>query len=223
MIFINHCNDLDTIMTGNRICSKCHKLKPEIEYYRYFLKKTGKTMTFPACKECRADKMKIYRQKNKDKWNAARNNKRLSDRDAINAQARAWRVKNRDKVNAYEHDRRIRRRDFMKIKEKRYRDKHKKDLKLRNQWNVFKIKVEVLSHYSNGRVQCQLCGMTNIICLSIDHINGGGNIHRKAIGNILGSRFYRWLRTNNYPKGYRVLCLNCQVIAREDIKNDICG
>jgi hypothetical protein len=65
-----------------------------------------------------------------------------------------------------------------------------------------------------GGCKCALCSETELVVLSIDHIEGGGVKHRKEIGNgdanIGASKFYRWLRDNNYPPGYRVLCMNCQ-------------
>ena len=45
--------------------------------------------------------------------------------------------------------------------------------------------------------------------LTIDHINGGGNKHLEAIRKVGGQSFYNWLITNNFPKGFRVLCWNC--------------
>ena len=56
-----------------------------------------------------------------------------------------------------------------------------------------------------------VCGETDIDVLSIDHENGGGNKHRASIGLENGGwGFYRWLKNNNYPHGFRVLCMNCQ-------------
>ncbi len=74
-----------------------------------------------------------------------------------------------------------------------------------------KLKETILSHYS-PKLECQLCGFNDIRALSIDHINGNGNKHRKKIfgHNASGSKFYRWLKRNNYPDGFRVLCGNCQ-------------
>lgn len=45
----------------------------------------------------------------------------------------------------------------------------------------------------------------------IDHVNGGGNAHRRSIGGTTACtvRFYRWLEVNNYPEGFQVLCHNC--------------
>ena len=76
-----------------------------------------------------------------------------------------------------------------------------------------KLRLEVLSYYSKGTLSCALCGFSTIDALSIDHINGGGNKHRREIGSSHNSeKFYRWLRTNGYPTGFRVLCMNCQHI-----------
>lgn len=44
--------------------------------------------------------------------------------------------------------------------------------------------------------------------MTIDHMNGGGNRHRREI-NISGMSFYRWLKQNNYPAEFQVMCFNC--------------
>ena len=56
--------------------------------------------------------------------------------------------------------------------------------------------------------------------LSIDHIKGGGNRHRDKLGND-GSGVYRWLKKENYPTGYQVLCMNCQFIKKSENKEFI--
>lgn len=45
--------------------------------------------------------------------------------------------------------------------------------------------------------------------LQIDHINNDGKEHRKASGCGSGEAMYRWLKKNNYPAGFQVLCCNC--------------
>ncbi len=50
--------------------------------------------------------------------------------------------------------------------------------------------------------------------LTIDHINNDGAAHRKEIGEG-GTNFYRWLRKNNYPLGFRTLCWNCNCGCRK--------
>lgn len=54
--------------------------------------------------------------------------------------------------------------------------------------------------------KCTCCGETEYVFLCIDHIKGKGRQHRKEIG---ASALYRWLKKNNYPDGFQVLCWNC--------------
>lgn len=69
------------------------------------------------------------------------------------------------------------------------------------------VKLAVLSHYSKGNPRCGCCGETELDFLTIDHIEGGGNKHRKQVGGI----FTLWLKKQGYPNGYRVLCFNCNI------------
>lgn len=57
--------------------------------------------------------------------------------------------------------------------------------------------------------KCACCGEARIPFLAIDHINGGGNKHRKAIK--LGGNVALWLARNRMPPGYRILCHNCNL------------
>lgn len=68
-----------------------------------------------------------------------------------------------------------------------------------------RIRLEALSHYSKGQAKCACCGEIEIQFLSFDHINGGGLAHQRKIKIPL----LRWLRINNYPEGFQVLCHNC--------------
>lgn len=66
------------------------------------------------------------------------------------------------------------------------------------------IKLEVFAVY--GGPVCRCCGETEIVFLTIDHIDNDGNIHRKQIKN---TNITRWLKSRGYPSGYQVLCMNC--------------
>ena len=104
-------------------------------------------------------------------------------------------------------------------KELEWRLKNRESIRLRNQNNGKKIKLEIVSHYSNGSMKCAKCGFEDIRALQIDHINGGGTAHFKAIFNDRGgSNFYRWLKINSFPSGYQVLCANCNWIKRHENK-----
>lgn len=70
------------------------------------------------------------------------------------------------------------------------------------------FRLTILNMYG-GRCAC--CGITEPKFLAIDHINGGGNKHRKTLGSKGGASFYSWLKRNNYPTGFQVLCHNCNM------------
>ena len=66
-----------------------------------------------------------------------------------------------------------------------------------------------------GGPVCACCGDSHFEFMSIDHIEGGGAAHRRELRRGDGQsgggglRLYLWLKRNNYPKGFRVLCRNC--------------
>lgn len=69
----------------------------------------------------------------------------------------------------------------------------------------WRVKLAVIEAYG-GRCEC--CGESGPEFLTIDHINGDGNEHRKA--GLRGWRLYQWLAKRGYPKdAFRLLCLNC--------------
>lgn len=70
-----------------------------------------------------------------------------------------------------------------------------------------KNKILIINHYTNGKNCCSCCGESNIIMLNVDHIYDNGNLQRKKLGT--GHQFYYWLIRNNFPKGFQILCFNC--------------
>lgn len=71
-----------------------------------------------------------------------------------------------------------------------------------------KLRLDVLRHYSHGNPCCACCGETILEFLTIDHVHGGGSHARK--GKFSSSiQLYMWLKRNHYPKGFQVLCYNC--------------
>lgn len=76
------------------------------------------------------------------------------------------------------------------------------------------LKLDAFNAY--GGPQCVLCPEADVTILEIDHIDGGGNAHRREIKATSGTPFYQWLRNNDYPKGFRVLCPTCNKRAHAD-------
>lgn len=70
----------------------------------------------------------------------------------------------------------------------------------------FRLKVRNLVIIGYGG-KCSCCGETEIKFLSIDHIDGGGKEHRKETSG----HVYEDLLKRRFPKGYQILCHNCNL------------
>jgi predicted RNA-binding Zn-ribbon protein involved in translation (DUF1610 family) len=68
--------------------------------------------------------------------------------------------------------------------------------------------------------KCACCGESQVVFLTIDHINNDGAKHRREIGKPSGSNFYSWLNRQYYPEGFQVLCWNCN--AGKQLNEGIC-
>lgn len=67
--------------------------------------------------------------------------------------------------------------------------------------------VEVMKAY--GGCVCKCCGEKEVAFLTLDHINGGGRQHRSVLRKQKTADIYSWLKQENYPPGFQVLCMNC--------------
>jgi hypothetical protein len=86
---------------------------------------------------------------------------------------------------------------------KRYGAAHRKAISAYSRARRQRLRVEVIRHYG-GRCAC--CGEKRYEFLTIDHINGKGGAHRKRLAR---NRVHLWLWSHGYPKGFQVLCFNC--------------
>jgi len=128
--------------------------------------------------------------------------------------AKKWYRKNRKKALVYAKKRRNLiqitpelRKEYNKKKVALYwkhHDKYKEAALKRYK----KLRLSVLIGYSENPPKCACCGEKEINFLSLDHINGGGIKHRKQFNNQV-TAMYRWIIKNNFPKGFRILCMNC--------------
>ncbi len=84
-----------------------------------------------------------------------------------------------------------------------------------------RLKTLVLSKY--GGCRCGACGMTNIICLTLDHVLDNGADHRREIG--CRRDIYKYLKKNNFPNNppLQVLCINCQFLKINKILEETYG
>lgn len=64
----------------------------------------------------------------------------------------------------------------------------------------------VFAHYGS---RCACCGEKDKRFLSLDHVDGGGNAHRRSI-RTKGS-IYEWAVKNGFPPILQILCFNCNM------------
>lgn len=109
-------------------------------------------------------------------------------------------------VAAYYEQNQVVRRAWMQAHWKANRDKvlrRKREIRARDRAKVF-------DYY--GRV-CVCCGEDDFDVLTLDHLDGDGAQHRKAIGIVRSDSaiIYRWIIRNNFPDKPRftVLCKSC--------------
>ena len=69
-----------------------------------------------------------------------------------------------------------------------------------------RIKLAAFSAYGNA---CACCGESESLFLEIDHVHNDGHRHRVRGRRAKGYDLYLWLKRENYPPGFQVLCSNC--------------
>lgn len=223
-----------------KTCTKCGITKELTEYYFHTLR--GKFVPHSACKLCHIKMVNKYKLSHRDKkreWNKSyyANNKekilakcklnypKIKDKTAIHNKkyyenhrdlfkknGKTYREHNSEKIRL-----RSKERYYQKPrKRKDYYMRNKERIKIQSKNKRLEIKTEVITHYGNGECKCIRCGFADIRALSIDHINGNGNQHRKENQYLRGNHVYEWLRKNKFPEGYQTLCMNCQLIKRSE-------
>lgn len=130
-----------------------------------------------------------------------------ANKERIDTRIREYNKANPEKKRAYNkrwfEENKERKHELAKI----YREVNKDEIEAKRKARHWKLKIEVWENY--GGAVCSCCGIIEREFLTIDHINGGGGKHRKELRASGSQHIYQWLKKNNYPEGYRVLCMNC--------------
>lgn len=175
-----------------RKCIKCNQEKPATAEF-FSRQSYDKDKLLSQCKVCRNRYNKQYRETNKASQLEYGKQYYQKNKEAQLEYARRYRQANRE---------------IMMLK-KRQRYKINRDkLNQQRKNNNKALRAKVISHYSNRTNTCYCCGMTGLLFLEIDHINGDGAEHRKK-NKLGGYKIYTWLIRNNFPEGFRVACRNC--------------
>ena len=133
----------------------------------------------------------------------------IKDREKYNAYQRKWSKKNKDKR--------------LKAQTK-WRHANPEKVKLQNKRSVPNVRKRrhrdsliVLKHYGGDIPKCKCCEETELMFLTIDHINGGGRKHRIETKNY---GLKRWIIKNKFPKEFQILCMNCNL--GKHLNNGLC-
>ena len=116
-----------------------------------------------------------------------------------------------EEERAYKHRYYLEHKEETRERDRKHELVYPGDMKRRANKSRKLLKEQVLTHYGGGKLACIKCGFTDERALTIDHIDGNGNQHRKEVKR---QNLYRWLRRADYPEGFQTLCMNCQWIKR---------
>ena len=165
-------------------------------------------------------KQKEYREKNPKKIKLAQKKSQAKHPEKYRAYRRNWQRKNPDKTRQYKQT--FRSKPGIREKElansKKYNQEHREERRQYSQkpeWKRYRRKyhrdnrIDCLKIYSkkvsnSSEPICSSCGLKDVRFLQIDHINGVTANDGRGASNLVG-----YLRRNNYPGGYQVLCGNC--------------
>lgn len=164
---------------GLKLCRTCDRILP---HYEFIKSKRSWDGFAPSCKGCRNEYLKSWSSRNKEKVKEYQKEYAKNHRETIREKKRIYEQNNREKLQTFRND--------------SYRR------------SARKLRLEVLQRYSGELPECACCHEQRIEFLVIDHVEGGGSEHRNKL-KLKGSSFYRWLKKNNYPPEFRVLCHNC--------------
>jgi hypothetical protein len=176
-----------------KLCSVCKVQKKEEDYYKHPQTKDG---LGSHCKEChqligKSSYKKMRAKIGDDKW---REKTRLS--------MSVWRKRHPEKAKA---------------RNKKYRELNRDRYNLARRTKLSQVKDEVYKRYGS---KCKCCGESNLLFLTLDHINNDGGSHRKKIGI---NSLHLWAIKNDCPNTLQLLCFNCNLgRAMRGGKNKIC-
>lgn len=174
-------------MTETKVCKTCKQEKPLSDFSQYQSKKFSFN---PNCKPCDAKRAREMRADKRARGFCSCGRVKADGDEFKCTWCREWKTRynkeeSRKRVTAWRA-----RTPLAKVRSKQ-RNKDKK--------------IKVLIAYGGLKCSCDGCTVTHLEFLTIDHIEGGGRKHRKEVNQ----HVYAWLIKNDFPPGFRVLCMNC--------------
>jgi len=121
--------------------------------------------------------------------------------DRIKKRSRRYYLANRNTILKQHREYQKNHKEQIKREHLKYYKKHRQHILDTINKGRLKIRKEVIAKYGG---KCACCGESILEFLTIDHINGRERGDRKT-----GIHCYYFLKKENYPEGYQVLCWNC--------------
>jgi hypothetical protein len=132
-------------------------------------------------------------EKNKEQILAATRAYYEKNKEKCEAKKREWQKENLEKVRAYGAKWRAQNPEKHLARNKNYKDR---------------LRDECFAAYGGS---CFCCGEARKEFLAMDHVEGGGNKHRKTEKLRGGGTTHLWLKRRGYPKTFRLSCHNCNM------------
>lgn len=177
------------------LCSKHYKqlLGREGGYARDYAREKSR----PGYKKMKEESDKKYRDRLRDEGTLSDQYHRYYTKALNNPE---FVQKKHERAKTYYASTKESRKEVARAMSRRYRDE---------------LKLKVLTHYSNGELKCNSCGIPVYAVLTLDHIDNNGADHKRSLskgGKASSSRIYKDILDNNYPPHYQVLCFNCNYL-----------
>jgi hypothetical protein len=144
---------------------------------------------------------KKYRSKLENKKKTYDYNKKYSQEPEVVKKRKIYQAKRRQIQEVI---------DYGKKYEKDNRKRLNQNSRYYNEDMRFEVCLAYSKRHSNSDIPCcRCCGEnTDVRFLAMDHIQGRKNLPKKEAG-LSGDKLILFLKKNNCPEGYQVLCHNC--------------
>lgn len=166
-----------------------------------------------ACKACAQERGRQYREENREARREQQAAWRATNREAIRARDAGNYAKNGEHIRAWQAANYQENREAILKRNASYRAANRESINAQKARYAARLRMGVLDHYGH---QCACCGIdSSDVFLSIDHIAGTGAEHRRTLKISGGTQFHKWLRDNEYPADYQILCWSCNGAKRQ--------
>ena len=173
----------------------------------------------PEVKEKISKRQKAYRQRPEIKERDSKRRKVYMQRPEVKKKNQErvakWR-KNHPNMKKHQRELYKKSRTSRRATARKYYQENKEKYQEINIRIYYKLRNIILEGYSRSIPKCVCCGVKGNEFLAIDHINGRKKMDTepelKKIGyssKLESKKLYIWLRNNDFPKGFQVLCHNC--------------